>query len=64
MQESLSKLVKEIEPNEEMSSSALRTRAKEIASIGIDHFKDGLLDKCLDVSRAIAAFAEELDNPS
>lgn len=62
--ESMDKLEEEITSLGEMSSHALRKNAKTIACIGLDHFKDELLDRCLSISATIVAFVEELEEPS
>ncbi len=62
--EAMEKLQAEVTPSDGMSSSTLRNRAKDIACIGLEHYKDELLDRCLGISAAIVAFAEELENPS
>ena len=61
--ESLAKLEQEITTTGNMTSKALRERAKIIAGIGVDHFAGELLRRCLAISAAIVDFAKKLDDP-
>lgn len=61
--ETVDKLADEIGLTGALTEERLRSRAKTIACVGLDHFKDELLDRCLDISKAIVAFSEELINP-
>lgn len=59
--EQLEQLERELTPDEKMSSSVLRARAKAIAGVGLESFTGELLRRCLDISAAIVDFSDELD---
>ncbi len=37
--------------------------AKKIACIALDHFNEELLDRALDIAKAVAKFAHEMERP-
>ena len=38
-------------------------QAKKIACIALDHFNEELLDRALDIAKAVAKFAHEMERP-